>query len=280
MADHPNLAIHTITTKPWSTEECIENYAAAGVGGITFWRFSFDGREPTQVGRRARDAGLAVASVARGGFFPALTQHERAAAIDDNKRAIDETAAVGAPSLVLVCGAVPEQSLADSRSQIRDGIAACLDHAAAAGVVLAIEPLHPMYAAERSAIITMAQANDLCEEFGNHSNIGVACDVYHTWWDDGLEAEITRAGTNGNLHAYHICDWLSPTCDFLNDRGLMGEGCIDLRQIGSWVSAAGFSGFREVEVFSNRWWEHDQHDYLNQIIASYDALSEPNSLDT
>lgn len=263
-----NTAIHTITTKPWSTEECIENYAKAGIGGITFWRYSFDGRKPSQVGQQARDAGLSVVSVARGGFFPALSEADRLKAIEDNKRAIDETAAVGAPSLVLVCGAIPEQSLTDSRAQIRDGIGACLEHAAAAGVTLAIEPLHPMYAAERSAISTMAQANTLCEQLDNHPRVGIACDVYHTWWDDSLEAQIQRAGDHGNLTAYHICDWLSPTTDFLNDRGLMGEGCIDIEQISGWVSNAGFAGFQEVEIFSDRWWATDQHDFLQKIIAS------------
>ena len=267
------LAIHTITTKPWSTEECIENYAAAGVGGITFWRYSFEGRDPGTVGRQARDAGLEVTSVARGGFFPALAEADRKAAIDDNLRAIDETAAVGAPSLVLVCGAVAEQPLADSRAQIRDGIAACLDHAASAGVTLAIEPLHPMYAAERSAINTMAQANELCETLGNPRHLGIACDVYHTWWDPSLQREISRAGKNGNLTAYHICDWLSPTTDFLNDRGLMGEGCIDLTEIGGWVAEAGFTGFHEVEIFSDRWWAQDQDDFLKRIVEAATGIA-------
>lgn len=266
------LAIHTITNKPWSAEQCIDRYAAAGVGGITFWRYSFDGRDPQKVGQQARDAGLEVVSVARGGFFPALSQEDRAAAIDENRRAIDEAAACGAPSLVLVCGAVPGQSLPESRAQIRDGIAACLDHATAAGVILAIEPLHPMYAGDRSAVNTMAQASDLCEALGNHPNVGIACDVYHTWWDPDLEEQIDRAALSGNLTAYHICDWLSPTIDFLNDRGLMGEGCIDLQQIASWIHRSGFSGFHEVEIFSDRHWASDQDDYLERIIASYQAL--------
>ncbi|MGI9242025.1 MAG: sugar phosphate isomerase/epimerase family protein [Verrucomicrobiales bacterium] len=263
------LAIHTITNKPWSTEQCIDKYAAAGVGGITFWRYSFDGRDPQRVGQQARDAGLEVVSVARGGFFPALAAADRQAAIDDNLRAIDEAAACGAPSLVLVCGAVPGQALAESRAQIRDGIAACLGHAEAAGVVLAIEPLHPMYADDRSAINTMSQASDLCEALGNHAHVGIACDVYHTWWDPDLENQVRRAAENGNFTAYHICDWLTPTTDFLNDRGLMGEGCINLAEVGSWVRKAGFSGYHEVEVFSDRHWSEDQDEYLNHIFTAY-----------
>lgn len=266
------LAIHSITNKPWSTEQCIEKYAAAGVGGITFWRYSFEGRDPRTVGRQARDAGLEVVSVARGGFFPALTEAGRRAAIDENRHAIDEAAACGAPSLVLVCGAVPGQPLDDSRAQIRDGIAGCLDHAEAAGVVLAVEPLHPMYADDRSAINTMAQASDLCEALGSHANVGIACDVYHTWWDPDLEGQIARAAAAGNLSAYHICDWMTPTVDLLNDRGLMGEGCIDLHQIGSWIRSAGFGGYDEVEVFSDRHWSTDQDEYLQRIVAAYQEL--------
>lgn len=262
------LAIHTITTKPWSTDECIEHYAAAGVDGITFWRYSFEGRDPSEVGRRARDAGLDVVSVARGGFFPATTAEARHSNIEENLRAIDETAAVGAPSLVLVCGAVPGQSLEVSRGQIQEGIAACLDHARDSNVILATEPLHPMYADDRSAVNTMAQANDLCESLDNHPNLGIACDVYHTWWDPDLEAQIERAGAKGNLAAYHICDWLTPTSDFLNDRGIMGEGCIDLETIASWVAGSGFVGHHEVEVFSERHWARDQHDVLRQILDS------------
>ena len=262
------LAIHTITNKPWTTEQCIEKYARAGVGGITFWRYSFDGRDPQRVGQQARDAGLEVVSVARGGFFPAPDAAGRQAAIDDNLRAIDEAAACGAPSLVLVCGAIPGQALDDSRSQIREGIARCLDHAAAAGVILAIEPLHPMYADDRSAINTMAQANELCEALGNHENVGIACDVYHTWWDPELEAQINRSAGAGNLTAYHICDWRTPTTDLLNDRGLMGEGCIDLPQIGRWIRSTGFSGLHEVEIFSDTHWAEDQDDYLARIINS------------
>ena len=138
------IAIHTITNKPWSTEQCIKEYSAAGVGGITFWRYSFEGRDPKNVGRQARESGLEVVSVARGGFFPGQPQKERKNSIDDNKRAIDESHEGGAPSRVLVCGSSPEQGLREARQQIQDGIEQCLDHAAAAGVILAIEPLHPL----------------------------------------------------------------------------------------------------------------------------------------
>ncbi|MGK0187090.1 MAG: sugar phosphate isomerase/epimerase [Verrucomicrobiales bacterium] len=274
--DLSQIAIHTITTKPWSTEECIDNYSRAGIGGITFWRYSFEGRDPAVVGRQAREAGLEVVSVARGGFFPATTARDLQQAIDANRRAIDETAAVGAASLALVCGAVPGQPLSLSRQQIQDGIGELLPYAAERNVILAIEPLHPMYADSRSAVNTMAQASEICEALNNHPNIGIACDVYHTWWDSELEREITRAGAFGNLSAFHICDWKSPTTDFLNDRGLMGEGCIDIREISEWVTAAAFSGHHEVEIFSDTYWAMDQAEYLQKILDACRDLHNKN----
>lgn len=269
MPDLRHFSIHTITNKPWPVERCIEAYAAAGVGGITLWRYNFEGRDPAAVGRQIREAGMVCTGLARGGFFPALTAAGRQSAVDENKRAIDETAACGAPNLVLVCGAVPGQELAESRKQVADGIAACMDHARAAGVKLAIEPLHPMYADDRSAIVTTGQANDLCEALGSPAEVGIALDVYHTWWDAALEQEIARAGKAGRLLAYHVCDWRTPTEDLLNDRGLMGEGCIPLKKIKGWVESAGFRGFDECEIFSTRRWAKDQESYLREITAAY-----------
>ena len=269
MPELHQLSIHTITHKPWGVERCIEAYAAAGIGGITLWRYNFEGRDPAEVGRQIKEAGLRCTGLARGGFFPSATAAGRQAAVDANKQAIDEAAACMAPTLVLVCGAVPGQALEESRKQVADGVAACLEHARAAGVKLAIEPLHPMYADDRSAIVTMGQANDVCEVLGCPEEVGIALDVYHTWWDPGLEAEIQRAGSAGRLLAYHVCDWRTPTEDLLNDRGLMGEGCIPLKQIKSWVEAAGFRGSDECEIFSTRRWAQDQQTYLNEITSAY-----------
>jgi sugar phosphate isomerase/epimerase len=269
MPDLRRFSIHTITNKPWPVERCIERYADAGVGGITLWRYNFEGRDPSVVGRQIREAGLVCTGLARGGFFPALTAAGRQAAVDQNRQAIDEAAACGAPVLVLVCGAVPGQALEESRKQVTAGIAACVEHARAAGVKLAIEPLHPMYADDRSAIVTTRQANEVCEALGSPAEVGIALDVYHTWWDADLEPEIARAGAAGRLFAYHVCDWRTPTEDLLNDRGLMGEGCIPLKKIKDWVAAAGFHGFDECEIFSNRRWAQDQEVYLAEIIAAY-----------
>jgi len=268
LTDLSRLCIHTITTKPWGIEEAAKNYSANGVKGITVWRDALTGRNIKQTGDMLRQQGLSVVSLCRGGFFPSKEPSGRQAAIDDNRRAIEEAFELGTRLIVLVCGADPAQSLEDSRKQIHDGISAILPDAEAANIRLAIEPLHPMYADTRSAINTMSQANDLAESL-NTPWIGVAVDVYHVWWDPRLEKEIERSGKNRALLAFHICDWKSPTVDMLNDRGLMGEGCIPIRKIRSWVEATGFNGFIEVEIFSNYYWKQEQAGYLKNIIASY-----------
>ena len=266
-----NLCVHTITTKPWDFATACKAYGKAGVKGISIWQDAIAGIAPQEVQRIVADNGLEVVSYVRGGFFPATDASKRQAAIDHNYRLLEESEAIGAPLLVLVCGADPAQSLETSRQQIQAGIEACIPQAEASGVKLAIEPLHPMYAGARSAINTLGQANDLAEAISSPW-VGIAVDVYHLWWDPNLEAEIARCGANGNLLAYHICDWKVPTLDMLNDRGLMGEGCINIRQISEWVQAAGFRGYEEVEIFSHHYWQMDQQVWLNQIVAAYQAL--------
>ena len=266
--DLSRLCIHTITTKPWPIETAIERFSAHGVSAMTVWRDALGGRDTAAAGKRIRDSGMDVVSLCRGGFFPAETAAARQEALDDNRRAIDEAAALGAPLVVLVCGAVPGQPLDVSRGQIRDGIEAVLPHAQAAGVKLGIEPLHPLYADSRSAVNTMAQANDIAEKI-NSPFVGVVVDVYHLWWDPDLEREIRRCGQMGKLFAFHVCDWRTPTEDLLNDRGLMGEGCINIRQIRGWVEEAGFDGYNEVEIFSDRYWAMEQEQFLERIVEAY-----------
>jgi sugar phosphate isomerase/epimerase len=268
LRDFSRLCIHTLTTKPWPLEEAVRQYSLAGVKGVTVWREALAGRDVAAAGQLIRNHGLSVVSLCRGGFFPADTVERRTRAIDENRRCIDEAETLGAPLVVLVCGAVPGQPLAESRKQISDGIAAVLPHAAAARVKLAIEPLHPMYAAERSAVNTVRQARSICRQFYSPW-LGIAIDVYHTWWDDRLRADIAACGAEGTLFAFHLCDWRTPTIDFLDDRGLMGEGCIPIRQIRGWIEGAGFSGFHEVEIFSSRLWASDQAQYLEAIKAAY-----------
>lgn len=272
LSDTRKLCVHTITTKPLPMEQVLELYPKYGIAGITVWRQALEGRDVAKTGKQLRDAGMSIVSLCRGGFFPAADEAGRKKAISENLEAIDEAAALGAPLVVLVCGAVPGQPLEVSRKQIADGIAAVAGHAQKAGVKLAVEPLHPMYADSRSAINTMRQANDLCEAL-KLPNVGVAVDVYHLWWDPELQGEIARCGRNGHLYAFHICDWRTPTEDLLNDRGLMGDGCIDVRKIRGWVEDAGFAGFNEVEVFSNRYWAMDQRMYLERIVDAYKTKS-------
>jgi len=268
LTDLSQLCIHTITTKPWSIEEAAKNYSTEGIKGITVWRDALANRDLKQTGQLLRDHGLSVVSLCRGGFFPNKEKEKRKLAIEDNLKAIEEAAELGTSLIVLVCGADPSQSLEDSRKQIQEGIETILPQAQAAGIKLAIEPLHPMYADTRSAINTLAQANDMAEQI-NSPHVGVAVDVYHLWWDPSLEQEIKRCGEKDHLLAFHICDWNSPTVDMLLDRGLMGDGCIPVNQIRSWVEATGFNGFYEVEIFSNKYWQQDQSKFLKNIVKAY-----------
>lgn len=268
LSDFSRLCVHTITTKPWSVEEAMDKYAAAGIGGITVWRQWLEGRDITKVGEQLRERDLEIVSLCRGGFFPASNNTDLEAAIEDNRLAIREAAELGAPLIVLVCGALPGQPLEESRKQIADGIAAVLPLAEEHGIRLGIEPLHPIYADDRSAINTMASANEVCDQL-DHPLVGIAADVYHIWWDPDLADQIRITGEKDRLFAFHVCDWRTPTIDLLNDRGLMGEGCIDLRGIRAMVEAAGFKGFNEVEVFSDRWWARDQDEFLAAIQKAY-----------
>jgi sugar phosphate isomerase/epimerase len=262
------LCVHTLTTKPWNLQECVIHFNAAGIRGITVWRNVLDGLTLNEAKQMLADNDMEVVSLARGGFFPSVEKEKRQAAIDDNLWAIEQAAGIGAPVVVLVCGADGRQPLEKSREQIMEGILQILPAAESAGVKLAIEPLHPMYAADRSAIVTLIQANSMVEEI-NSLMVGVAVDVYHLWWDENLKQEIMRCGRNGHLFAFHVCDWNVPTVDFLNDRGLMGDGCINVPQIRGWVEDSGFSGYNEVEIFSDKYWATDQKDYLERIKNAY-----------
>lgn len=266
LQDYSRLCIHTITTKPWSLPEAVAGYAKAGIPGITVWRQHLEPQGVKTSAKMLRDSALDVVSLCRGGFFPADTEKGRRQAVDDNRRAVDEAATLGAPVVVLVCGAVPGMPLADARMQILDGIAAVLPHAEQAGVRLSIEPLHPMYADCRSAVNTLKQANDMVAALASRW-AGVTVDVYHLWWDPDLEAEVKRAGPS--ILSFHVSDWRTPTRDLLNDRALMGDGCVNLREIRYWVESTGFTGYIEVEIFSDEYWQWDQPKYLSQIKTAY-----------
>ncbi len=266
--DLDRLCIHTITTKPLEFEVACAKYAALGAKGISIWRDAVEGMDYSRVKNCLKENDLTAVSYVRGGFFPALEQEKRIASIEDNHKMLEEASEMEIPMLVLVCGAEPGQSLQVSREQIKEGIESILPRAQKLNVKLAIEPLHPMYADTRSAITSLEQANDLAEYF-HHDYVGIAVDVYHLWFDSNLENQIKRCGKNNNLFAYHVCDWNVPTVDMLLDRGLMGEGCIPLKQIRGWVEETGFAGYNEVEIFSDKFWATDQDKYLEKIKNAY-----------
>lgn len=266
LRDVARLAIHTKTTQPLDLRQAIATYTRHGVRGISVWRDALQAVGVAEGAQRLRDAGMHVPALVRGGFFVARDAAARQHAHDDNLHALDEAAAIGAEMVVLVVGSAPDVPLASGRSMVRDGIAALLPHAASRGVRLAIEPLHPMYAADKSCINRLRDANDLCEALA-HPLLGVAVDVYHTWWDPELEAEIARAARW--LFGFHVCDWRVVTRDLLLDRGLMGEGCVPLRSIRAAVERAGFRGWHEVEIFSTHYWGIDQDDFVRRIREAY-----------
>jgi sugar phosphate isomerase/epimerase len=261
------LSLNTATVR----DQCNLRRAAEAcrrhnIRGISPWRDKVAEVGAKEAARIIRDNGLTVTGLCRGGFFPAPDRKGRQAAIDDNLRAIDEAATIEARCLVIVAGGLAKGSkdLGGAREMIRDGLGSIFDHARSCGVPIAIEPMHPMYAADRGCVNTLAHALDLCDELGgkNGSAMGVAVDVYHVWWDPGLKAQIERAGEK-RLFGFHLSDWLVPTTDLLLDRGMMGDGVIDIPLIRSWMEAAGYRGMHEVEIFSkNNWWRKDADEVL------------------
>jgi sugar phosphate isomerase/epimerase len=244
--------------EPLSTT--IDRIAAAGFGGIAPWRVEVEAANIKGIARQIRALGLAVTGYCRSTYLPALTGAERTANIESNIAALNDAAELGARSFVMVVGGMPpgSRSLALSRQQVIDGVAALHETAQQLGVPLALEPLHPMYAANRSVLNTIFQAIDVCEAVDPHRGgyLGIAVDVYHCWWDPLLEQALRAAGSADRILAYHVCDWLYETQDMLLDRGMMGDGIIDLPTIRRWVERAGYEGLVEVEIFSrDRWWK-------------------------
>ena len=266
LTDFSRLCLHSITTKPWTIEEMIDGYTQAGIGKVTMWTHHIEPVGAKKAGEMLRDAGLDIVSVCRGGFFPATSAAKREEAKDENRRIIDMAHNIGSDLIVLVCGATPDLDLPTQRQQISDGIAGVLPHAQQAGVRLSIEPLHPMYADCRSAVNTLEQANNICTALASDF-VGVTVDVYHCWWDPYLKSEIERAGRK--IMSFHVCDWRTPTRELLNDRGLMGEGCIDIPGIRAWVEKTGFNGPIEVEIFSEEFWAQDQTSFVERIKQAY-----------
>lgn len=281
-ADHRWLSINTATLrKQGDLVAIIDACAKAEIRAISPWRDQVAAVGLDCAVSAVRAAGLELSGYCRGGMFPA--DAERLAEVrDDNRRTVDEAVALGAACLVLVVGGLPQFSrpgsrpsrdLEAARAMVEDGIGTLLDYARDARMPLAIEPLHPVYAADRACVNSLAQALDLCDRLDPDRSglLGVALDLYHVWWDPELSAQIARAGRDRML-AYHVCDWLVPTRDLLNDRGMMGDGVIALRQIRSEVEAIGYQGFAEVEIFSEDWWARPMPDVLETCIERHRSV--------
>lgn len=248
--------------------DTIEAVARAGFGGIAPWRREVEGGNVAATARHIRDAGLRVSGYCRSSYLPALSKEACRANVEDNRQALVDAATLGAECFVMVVGGPPAGSrdLEGARQQVKEGIAQLLPLASSLGVSLAIEPLHPMYAADRSCVSTLEQALDMCLELdpSGTAPIGIALDVYHTWWDPKLHDMIARAGLEKRILAYHVNDWMTPTTDMLVDRGMPGEGVIDLHAFGKSVRLADFNGLTEIEVFSERIWKN-KIDKINKL---------------
>ncbi len=277
-----HLSINTATVRKQLTlPAIIEACARRGIRAIDPWRDQVQAAGLRATAGQLKDAGIGLSGYCRGGFFPAADAAGLRAALDDNRKAVDEARTLGASCLVMVAGSLPgalegkpaSRDIGLARTQVLDGLAATLEYARQVGMPLAIEPLHPMQAAERACINTLEQALDICDALdpGRTGALGVALDVYHVWWDSKLEGQIARAGRD-RLLAYHVCDWLVPTRDLLNDRGMMGDGVIEQKKIRGWIEAAGYTGFAEVEIFSDRWWSAPADQVLDTCVARYQSV--------
>lgn len=242
-------------------EQSIDAIAAAGFGGIAPWRREVEGQNVSAIAKRIRDAGLKVTGYCRSTYLPSATVAGLQANIESNRRALNDAAALGANSFVMVVGGLPKGSkdIAGVRTQVAEGVAQLLDHGKNLGVRIALEPLHPVYTAERSCLTLLSEALEMCQQIEGSApvpSLGVCLDVYHVWWDPNLKRDIARAGMEKRIFGFHVCDWLVPTNDVLNDRGMMGDGVIDIPSIRALVEKAGYRGLTEVEIFSaQNWWK-------------------------
>lgn len=272
MRDLRNLSACAINTATLGfqapIEEVIEAVARAGFGGIAPWRREVEGYNAALIGKRFRDAGLKVPGYCRSTYIPSVNRAGFLANVESNRRAIDDAALLGSASFVMVVGGLPEGSkdIAGARAQVAEASAMLLEHGRSCGVRIAMEPLHPVYAADRSCLSLLSEALDLCETIEGETNdpwLGTCIDVYHVWWDPNLNRDIARAGAAKRIFGFHVCDWLVPTTDVLNDRGMMGDGIIDVQSIREQVEVAGYAGLVEIEIFSARnWWARPMDETL------------------
>ncbi|WP_141314895.1 sugar phosphate isomerase/epimerase family protein [Streptomyces spinoverrucosus] len=260
-----------MTVKQLSMPELVEACVALEIGNVGLWREPVQSYGVEATAKLVRDAGLTVTTLCRGGFFTAIDPEERARALADNRRAVDEAATLGTDTLVLVSGGLPPGSkdLHGARERIADALAELGPYAERHGVRLAIEPLHPMYASDRCVVSTLTQALDLAERFPAHQ-VGVTVDTYHIWWDDTAPEQIARAGAGGRIHTFQLADWTTPLPEgVLNGRGQIGDGSIDMREWKGYVEAAGYTGPIEVELFNEELWARDGREVLAETAQRF-----------
>ncbi|MGY5008440.1 sugar phosphate isomerase/epimerase family protein [Streptomyces sp. 900105755] len=271
MTSLERFSINQMTVKQLSLPELADACQELGVPGVGLWREPVQAYGVEATAKLVRDAGLTVTTLCRGGFFTAIDPDERAAALADNRRAVEEAAALGTDTLVLVSGGLPAGSrdLHGARERIADALAELGPYAERHGVRLAIEPLHPMFASDRCVVSTLTQALDLAERFPAHQ-VGVTVDTYHIWWDDRAPEQIARAGAGGRIHTFQLADWTTPLPEgVLNGRGQLGDGSIDMREWKGYVEAAGYTGPIEVELFNDGLWARDGREVLAETASRF-----------
>lgn len=280
--DLARLSLNTATTKRWTLAEAVDGTVRAGLGAIGLWRDRVAEAGLAEAAARVADAGLRVSSLCRGGFLTAADDAGARAALADNRSAVVEAATLGTSVLIMVVGGLPaastpggpalpdgDRNLVGARQRVADRIGELVPFALEHGVRLALEPLHPMFAADRAVVSTLKQALDLAAPHPAHA-VGVVVDTYHVWWDPELEAQIARAGAQGRLASYQVCDWILPlAADPLLSRGYMGDGYVDFASIGRWVTAAGYTGDIEVEIFNQEVWNTPGDEVLAIITDRY-----------
>jgi sugar phosphate isomerase/epimerase len=252
--------------------ETVDAIACAGFGHIAPWRAELEHENINAIAQYIRIADLKVTGYCRSFYLPSNDPEKRKSAINDNLKMMDDAATLGAEYFPLVVGSLPDGSrnMNETRKQVMDALPQLLEHGKKIGLKLAIEPMHPMYAADRGCFNTLAHALDVCDAIEGITRkpfLGILFDVYHTWWDPNLVHEIARAGSQNRIFGFHVNDWLNPTKDILSDRGMMGDGIIDIRGIRGHVEAAGFTAPVEVEIFSEKtWWKKPIEETLKTCV--------------
>lgn len=273
----PRLSINRWTCRSTPLQEFLEATAAHGIEAVGLWRQDVEEIGLDALRHRVDDAGLRVSSLCRGGFLTAADEAARATSLADNRQAIDEAAALGAPTLVMVVGGITQEDkdIVAARARVTENIAALAPYAESAGVTLSLEPMHPMFTADRAVLSTLDQALDVAEASGSDA-VGVIVDTYHVWWDPALEQSIARAGESGRLLNYQVCDWNLPlAANPLFSRGYMGDGFIDFPSITRRVRAAGYTGDIEVEIFHEDVWATPAAEAIGIVQERYGELVLP-----